>query len=93
MVHPARAIVGAEALRHDALAAESAGVLEDGRTVTFEVLVKGYAIAWFAKEISERVFAGLERLLAEVVAVELDQVEGAEHGGMVVVPVAEEIED
>ena len=26
-------------------------------------------------------------------SVELDQVEGAEHGGMVVVPVAEEIED
>ena len=56
--------MGAEALRHDALAAESAGVLEDGCTVTFEVLVEGYAIAWFAKEISERVFAGLERLPA-----------------------------
>jgi hypothetical protein len=70
--------VGAEALRHDALAAEGASVFKDGRTLTFEVLVKGYAIAWFAKEISKRVFAGFDRLLAEVVAVEFDKIESAE---------------
>jgi hypothetical protein len=46
-----------------------------------------------AEEIGQLILAMLERLLAEIEAVELDQVEGAEHRGMIVMPITEEFED
>ena len=66
-------------------------MLENGRAVASEVLVEGYAVADATKEISESVLPVLERPLAKLEAVELDQVEGAQHRGMVVMPIAEEI--
>ena len=60
-------------------------MLEDGRAVTLEVLVRGYAIASVSEEISQHALAVLERLPAEVVAVKLDEIEGAEHSDIVVI--------
>jgi hypothetical protein len=61
---------------------------------TFEVLVEGHAIASGSEEIGQRALALLERLLAEIVPIEaLDEVEGAEYGGTVMVPIAKEIEN
>jgi hypothetical protein len=62
-------------------------------SIAWEVLVEGYAIACGAEEISERAFAVFKRLLAEIIAVELDQIEGAEHCHIIVIPIAEQIED
>jgi hypothetical protein len=45
------------------------------------------------KQIGEHGLAALDRLPPEVLAVELDQIEGAEHGGIVVMPMADQIED
>ena len=87
MVDAAGAI--AEPLRDDAFAAESAGVLEDGRAVAVEMLVEGDTVAGVAEQIGEHGLAALDRLPAKVLAVEFDQIEGAEHGGMVVMPIAE----
>jgi hypothetical protein len=56
------------------------------------MLVEGDAIASVAKEIGKSAFALLKRLLAEIEAVELYEVEGAEHSGMVVMPIAKHVE-
>ena len=45
------------------------------------------------KQIGEHGLAALDQLPPEVLAVELDQIEGAEHGGIVVMPMADQIED
>jgi len=47
------------------------------------MLVESNAVAGTVREIGELILAPLERLLAEIEAVELDQVEGAEQSGMV----------
>ena len=62
------------------------------RAVAVKMLVEGDSVAGVAEKIGEHGLALLERLLAKVLAVEFDQVEGAEHGGMVVMPIAEEVE-
>ena len=56
------------------------------------MLVEGNAVTGGPEKIGQPILASLERLLAEIEAVELDQVEGAEHRGMVVMPIAKEIE-
>ena len=81
-----------EPLRHDFLTAESAGMLEDVRDVPRKILVEGNSVAGVSEKISEHGLALLERLLAKIIAVELDQVEGAENRRMIVMPIAEEIE-
>jgi hypothetical protein len=52
-------------------------VLENGHAITREVLVEGYAVAGLMQEIREHALALLEWLLAEIEAVEFDQIEGA----------------
>ena len=93
MVDPAGAIGRAEALRHDALATERAGVLENGRAVALVMLIEGDPVAGVSEQIGEHGLAVLDRLPPEVLAVEFGQVESAEHGGVIVMPIADQIED
>ena len=93
MVDAAGAVLRAEPLRDDALAAERAGVLEDDRAVALEMLIERDAVAGVSEQIGERGLAALDRLPPEVLAVEFDQIESAEHGGVVVLPIADQIED
>ena len=83
----------AEAFRYDALAAQGAGVPEDDRAVAVEVLVEGDAVIRAAKEIGQRALPVLKPFTAGVLAVKLDQIEGAEHGGVVAKPITESVED
>ena len=46
--------------------------------------VEGDPVAGVAEQIGEHGLAVLDRLPSEVLAVEFDQIEGAEHGGIVV---------
>jgi hypothetical protein len=68
-------------------------VLENGHAIALEMLVEGYAVAGAAKEIGVRALALLERLLAEIEAVEFDQIEGTEHCCVVMVAITEEFEN
>ena len=68
-------------------------MLENGHAVACEVRIKSNAVTGTAKEIGEHILTMLERLLAEIVAIELDQVEGAKHSGMIMVAIAKKIED
>ena len=70
------------------LATERAGVLEVHRAFAAVVVVEGDALVRPAEELRQEAFTLLERSAPQVVAVQLDQVEGTQHGGMVVVPVA-----
>jgi hypothetical protein len=73
--------------------AERASVLEDDRTVAGEMRVEGDPVARSAEQIGKHGLAALERLPPKVLAVEFDQVEGTEHNGMVILAVADEVED
>ena len=86
MVDAAGAIGRAEAFRDDDFAAESAGVLEDGRTSPSKCLLEGDPVARAAEQIGEHGLASLDRLPPKVLAVEFDQVEGTEHGNMIAKP-------
>ena len=57
------------------------------------MLIEGYAVADVSEEIGERRLATLERLPAEVGAVELYEVESAQYGGVIANPIAENVED
>ena len=45
-----------------------------------------------AQELRQEAFTLLDRSEPQIVAVQLDQVEGAEHGGVVMLPVAQQLE-
>jgi hypothetical protein len=51
---------------------------EDGRAVAFHVLVEAQAKASFGQHTSKRGLADLKRVAPQVVAVQLDEVEGVE---------------
>ena len=68
-------------------------MFEDGRTVAGEMRVEGDPVAGAAEQIGEHSLAALERLPSEVLAVDFDQVESAEDSGMVILAVADEVED
>jgi hypothetical protein len=70
----------AESLGHGALAAELAGLLIDDLAVADVVLVEGDAWRWLAQQLGKPGLAHLDRQPAQVLAVEFEQVEGAEHG-------------
>jgi hypothetical protein len=94
IIDPAGAIWRSEPFRHDALAAKRARLLEDNAAISREMLVEGNAVASVVeKKMGERALAVFERLLAEIEAVELDQIEGAEHGHVVAVAITKEFED
>jgi hypothetical protein len=79
-----------EPLRDDPLEAERAGVLEDDRPVGLEMQIERDPVA---SVIGEHGLAALDRLPPKVLAVEFDQIESAEQGGVVVLPIADQIED
>jgi D-serine deaminase-like pyridoxal phosphate-dependent protein len=63
---------------------ELAGVCEHARAVAFDMLVEPNAGPGFGHDRCERRLADLERIAAEIVAVQLNKVEGIqEHNGVV----------
>ena len=68
-------------------------MLENDQAITCEMLVEGYTVADATKEIGEHVLALLERPLPQIKTVELDQIESAQHRGVVMLAKTEEIED
>ena len=66
----------AKALRYDAFEPELAGVSENGRAIAFDMLVEPDAEASFGQHARKRGLAGVKRIAPQVVAVQLDQVEG-----------------
>ena len=65
---------------------------EDDLAVAVEMLVEGDTVVDAANEIAQRLFTILERHPTEVFAVEFDQIEGTEHGGVVAKPITESVE-
>ena len=64
---------------------------EDGRAVALYVFVEPNAGAGFGHDRCERSPADLERIAPEIVAVQLDQVEGVEEYALVSAVVTDEI--
>jgi len=62
-------------------------VLKDDRAVAVEMLIEGDAVIRVVDEVGQRALTVLKPRPAEVLAVEFDQVEGAEHGGIVAKPI------
>jgi hypothetical protein len=93
MIGSARAIRRAELLRHDALAAERAGVLEDCRAVASMVLVERDTFMGVTQKLRQYSLALLDRHVPQVLAVHFEQVESAEHGGGVVPVPTDQVED
>jgi hypothetical protein len=65
---------------------------ENGGSVRFNMLVKPEAGSGLGQDGSERSLAHLKRVSAQVVTVQLDEVEGIEEDARVVPPVADAIE-
>src|SRR5262249_49472381 len=65
---------------------------EDGRAVAIEMLVEPDARAGLGHDRCERGFADLKRITPEVVAVQLEEIEGVEEYALVSALVADEIE-
>src|SRR5262249_50498342 len=84
-----RAVGRVLALRHDAFESHLAGVGEDGRAVALDMLVEAQAKASFGQHTSKRGLAHFQRVTPQVVAIQLDQVEGVEEGVTVMASVAD----
>src|SRR6516164_7753030 len=83
---------GILALRDDAFEAKLAGMGEDGRAVALDMLVESDAGAGPGHDRCERGLADLKRIMPQVVAVQLDQVEGVQERAVIMAAVANEIE-
>jgi hypothetical protein len=92
MSRPARAIWRAEALRHDALAAERARVLVGHGAIAAEMLVERDAVVREALQPGKPALAVLDGLGTDVVTVHLQQVERAQDGARVGHMAADEVE-
>ncbi len=68
-------------------------MLEDSRTFAVEVSVECNSISRAFEYISQQTFAVLQRRASKVFAVEFDQVECAKDGSVIVVAMAQQIED
>ena len=68
-------------------------MLEDRPAVAVEMLIEGDPVAGVSEQIGEHGLAALDRLPPEVFAVKFDQIERAEDGGVVVMPITDQIED
>src|SRR5205823_644274 len=80
-------------LRHDALEPHLAGVVEhDVAVLVLEVLVELQADLGRAQQRRELALAALERRAPQVLAVELEQVEGEEEHGTVLATVTQPVE-
>jgi hypothetical protein len=93
MRRAARSVERAKPLRHDALAAERAGVLVDRGAVALIVLVQRDAVMRQPQQPGEPAFADLDRLAADILAVHLEQIEGAKDGTTVAPVTADQVED
>jgi hypothetical protein len=71
-----RAVPRVLSLRHDAFEPHLAGMGEDGRAVAFDMLVEPDTGASLGHDRCERGLADLKRITSQVVAIQLDQVEG-----------------
>ena len=65
---------------------------EDDFAVAVEMLVEGDTVAGVAEKGRQRVLSILKPCPAKVLAVEFDQIEGAQHGGVVAKPIPESVE-
>src|SRR5262252_7063040 len=65
---------------------------EDGRAVAFNMLVKAQAKANFGQHTSKRGLAHFQRIAPQVVAVQLDEVEGVEEYAVISAVVTDQIE-
>ena len=79
-------------LRHDAFESHLAGVGEDGRAVAFHVFVEPDAGAGLGHDRRERGLADFERIASEIVAVQLDEIEGVQERAVIMAAVANEID-
>ena len=80
------------ALRHDSLKAQHTGVMEDIRAVCLQVLIQSQAQRRSREKAAECCLAHDERIAAQIIAVEFDQVEGVEENTIIVVPVTDAVE-
>src|SRR5438876_673878 len=78
--------------RDDTLLPHLADMGENGGSVRFDVLVEPHAGSSLGQDGSERSLAHLKWVSAQVVTVQLDEVEGIEEDVRVVPPVADAIE-
>lgn len=68
-------------------------MLEDGRTVALHVFAKPDAVGCMCEQATERGLACLNWLAAQTFAVELDEVESVEEGGLLALwPVPQQLE-
>jgi hypothetical protein len=67
-------------------------VLVDDRAFAFVMPIERDAVALSGQQIGQDTLAFLERCTAQILTVELDEIEGAEHGRMIVAPGAQQIE-
>ena len=80
------------ALRHDTFEPKLAGMSEDGRAIAFHVFIEPDAGAGLGHDRRERDLADLKRIAPQIVAVQLDQVEGVEEYALVSALMPDEIE-
>jgi len=83
---------GILALRDDAFKTHFASVREDGRAVAFDMLVEPDAGAGLSHDGCERGLADLERVTAQIIAIQFDQVEGVQEHVPVMLAVADTLE-
>jgi hypothetical protein len=93
IVNAAGAIGRAEAFGDDTLASQGAGVLKDDGAVAIEMFVEGNAVIRFAEKVCQRALTIFQPRATEVLTIKLDQIEGAEHGGVIVLTITQSIED
>src|SRR5262245_41105025 len=79
-------------LRHDAFEAYLAGVGEDGRAVALDMLVEPDASAGLGHDRCEFGLSDFQWITPQIVAVQLDEVEGIEEYALVGAVVPDEIE-
>lgn len=92
MVDSTGAVRRTQPLRDDVLAAEGAGMFEEDCASTVVVLVEGDTLMGAAQKPRQGRLALLDGHAPQVPAIMFDEVERAEHGGMVVTPVAQKVE-
>src|SRR5262249_7958440 len=85
-------VEGVLALRNNAFEAKLAGMGEDGRAVALDMLVEPDAGAGLGHDRCERGLADLKRIAPQIVAVQLDQIEGVQERAVIMTAVAHEIE-
>ena len=66
-------------------------MLVDGSAIALVMDIEDNAVGLLAQQFSQGALALLERRPAQVLAINLNQIEGAEHGGAVMLPVAEQV--